>query len=416
MDNCAARLLRRILLIAVPVAKLMAVGGPLKGTVIPLDHGPVVAGRSASCGFVLDDPSVSRQHCVISEAGEDWQVEDLDTRNGTFVNGARVKTSVLHHCDQVRIGNSLFVFLVEPVSVSPPGVPGAIDSLEQTKSIVLRPEDTIYLTASLAPTAADTARFAKELQTLLSLSSEIHAMDDLRALQRRLLEAILEITPASCAAVVWSAQQGEEFPPFGWRRDKGQAPPPKVRQGDIERALAERVAVLTETEGESGAVAVLPLFVAGRPLGVIVASAGAGGPRFTDRHLQLLTAVAAISASALDHVRRLQWLENENKRLLAEVNLQHNMVGESQAMIEIFRQIARVGPAEATVLILGESGTGKELVARAIHSSSLRSNKPFVAINCATLSEHLLESELFGHERGSFTGAVAQKKGKLELA
>ena len=417
MDNCIARPLRRILLIAVPFAKLMAVGGPLKGTVIPLETGHTIVGRSASCGFVLDDPSVSRQHCALSEAGENWQVEDLDTRNGTYVNGVRVKTCVLHHCDQVRIGNSLFVFLIEPVSAGPPGVGGEFDSLEQTKSIVLRPEDTIYLTAGLGPAAADGGRFAKELQTLLSLSGEIHAMDDLRALQKRLLQAILEITPACCAAVLWSALEGEDSPqPFGWRRDRGQAPPPEVRRAEIDRALDERVAVLTETEGDRGAVAVLPLLVGSRPLGVIVASAEGGGQRFTDRHLQLLTAVAAISASALDHVRRLQWLENENSRLRAEVNLQHNMVGESHAMLEIFRQIARAGPAEATILILGESGTGKELVARAVHSSSPRSNRPFVAINCAALSEHLLESELFGHERGAFTGAIAQKKGKLELA
>jgi transcriptional regulator with GAF, ATPase, and Fis domain len=92
------------------------------------------------------------------------------------------------------------------------------------------------------------------------------------------------------------------------------------------------------------------------------------------------------------------------------------MVGESQKMRELKRQIAKVAPSNSNVLILGESGTGKELIARALHRNSLRAAGPFVAINCAALTETLLESELFGHERGAFTGAITQKKGKLEIA
>ena len=85
-------------------------------------------------------------------------------------------------------------------------------------------------------------------------------------------------------------------------------------------------------------------------------------------------------------------------------------------MRAVFRSLARVAPTDSTVLITGESGTGKELVAHAIHSNSARASRPFVAINCAAITETLLESELFGHEKGAFTGAVAQKKGRLEMA
>jgi Nif-specific regulatory protein len=85
-------------------------------------------------------------------------------------------------------------------------------------------------------------------------------------------------------------------------------------------------------------------------------------------------------------------------------------------MRDVYRRIARVAPIDSTVLIRGESGTGKELVARAIHRNSPRAEKPFVAINCAAITETLLESELFGHEKGAFTGAIAQKKGKIETA
>ena len=92
------------------------------------------------------------------------------------------------------------------------------------------------------------------------------------------------------------------------------------------------------------------------------------------------------------------------------------MIGESPAMKKIYDIIARVAPAETTVLLLGESGTGKEVAARTLHRNSRRAEKAFVAVNCATLGDNLLESELFGHEKGAFTGAVGLKKGLLETA
>lgn len=109
----------------------------------------------------------------------------------------------------------------------------------------------------------------------------------------------------------------------------------------------------------------------------------------------------------------------ENTRLRAEISQQTSyasMVGKSRRMREIYSLIEKVAPAPTSVLITGESGTGKELVARAIHSRSPREKEPFISLNCAGLPETLLESELFGHERGAFTGAVALRKGRFELA
>ncbi|HEX8724630.1 MAG TPA: sigma-54 dependent transcriptional regulator [Gemmatimonadaceae bacterium] len=92
------------------------------------------------------------------------------------------------------------------------------------------------------------------------------------------------------------------------------------------------------------------------------------------------------------------------------------LVGQSPAMLDVYRMIARVAPSTATVLVLGESGTGKEVVARAIHAAGARASGPFITVNCAAIPENLLESELFGHEKGSFTGAVARRAGRFELA
>ncbi len=109
----------------------------------------------------------------------------------------------------------------------------------------------------------------------------------------------------------------------------------------------------------------------------------------------------------------------ENRRLQTEVATRYrfdNIIGKSAPMQEVFKTIRRVGPSSATVLIEGESGTGKELVAKSIHFNSARGEHAIVPVNCAALSEHLLESELFGHEKGSFTGAVARKRGRFEIA
>jgi two-component system NtrC family response regulator len=109
----------------------------------------------------------------------------------------------------------------------------------------------------------------------------------------------------------------------------------------------------------------------------------------------------------------------ENRRLRDAVESQYrfgNFIAKSKAMQDVFKTIQKVAPSNATVLIEGESGTGKELAAKSIHFNSARHDKPFVAVNCSALAENLLESELFGHERGAFTGAVAMKKGRFELA
>lgn len=120
---------------------------------------------------------------------------------------------------------------------------------------------------------------------------------------------------------------------------------------------------------------------------------------------------------------RIAWergrLSKENRQLRAVIERQKpkiSMIGESSAMKEVFRLIERVAPTDKAVLIQGESGTGKELVARAVQENSLRADKPFVTINCAALPENLVESELFGHQKGAFTGATADKPGLFEVA
>ncbi len=138
------------------------------------------------------------------------------------------------------------------------------------------------------------------------------------------------------------------------------------------------------------------------------------------RILTILSSMVALSVQTRRNERaERQALEEENRRLqhrLAGRRAPARMIGDDKRMREVYEQVAQVGPSVATVLIRGESGTGKELVADAIHNSSTRAQKPLIQVNCAALPESILESELFGHERGAFTGAVTTRKGRFELA
>ncbi len=118
----------------------------------------------------------------------------------------------------------------------------------------------------------------------------------------------------------------------------------------------------------------------------------------------------------IQHALDQQRLEQENRELREEALRAHGIIGSSPPMVELVTQIEIAAPTNGWVLITGENGTGKELVARQIHLKSLRMQKPFVEVNCAAIPEELIESELFGHEKGAFTGAISQKRGKFELA
>ena len=169
-----------------------------------------------------------------------------------------------------------------------------------------------------------------------------------------------------------------------------------------ERGLDVRLVERARSEGAVEGTA--PLYVGGAIAGVLSANVDSG----------ILAAVATLASSALENAREIDALRNRNS--LLEEGIATGIIGGSPAITRLTEMIERLAPQETTVLILGESGTGKELVARALHRRSRRQNAPFVAINCAALTPALLESELFGHEKGAFTDAVAQKKGKLELA
>lgn len=167
----------------------------------------------------------------------------------------------------------------------------------------------------------------------------------------------------------------------------------------------------------------VPIIYHDQVIGTMSIDLDMSGGRNLRRDFHLLETVANLLADALstirDEIEEREQLLAENRRLREQLDQKFkpgNIVGNCGAMRLVYSMIAQVAASRATVLIRGESGTGKELVARAIHHASDRRGKPFVAVNCAALPEGLIESELFGHEKGSFTGAVNRRRGRFEMA
>lgn len=402
--------------------RLAVIAGPLKGKSFTLVEEETSIGRESANSICLSDPSVSRRHCTVKRESELFKISDLESLNGTFVNDLPVKERFLEHGDRVRVGDYTFAFLLREGDI-PTG-----------SSTVLLDESKITTGANtLQVRIADAFHLmARDLSALMKISTTINSVRGLDALQRQLLELIFEVVPADSGAILLIEDStAEEFSSiFGLDRQSGPDRTVRVSRTITARVLSEGVSILSNDAQESEAfneaeslitsriqaLLCVPLMLFDKPLGVIYLYTSDPLTRFDKDQLQLVNAIAGIAAVALENARHVEWLESENRRLQEDILVEHNMIGESQRMRDVYQFIARVAPTISTVLIRGESGTGKELAARAIHLNSPRKGKPFVAVNCAALTETLLESELFGHEKGAFTGAVVQKKGKLEVA
>jgi transcriptional regulator with GAF, ATPase, and Fis domain len=392
--------------------QLIGLAGPSKGKAFGLTEHEFSIGRDPSNSLPLNDALVSRRHVLIRNVGSAFTIFDLNSRNGTFVNAVPVTERKLEPGDRIQVGDSLLLFAVEEENAAISRGPVRFDetAVVGQPTAQLRKDDSLYLNP--LKVSAVTDRMARDLKTLLRLSAEISSIRGPQALQRHLLELIFDSVPADSGAILlFDTDSGDTVSSFSWSRQSGGDAEVAVARSAVDGVIKERAAVLSDT---TQSLLVAPLLALDKLLGVIYLESTT--VRFDEGHLQLLVGIAGMASGALENALRLESLEIENRRLRSDINLQHDMIGESPRMREVYQFVAKAAPANSTVLISGESGTGKELVARAIHLNSPRSQSPFVAINCAVLSETLLESELFGHERGAFTGAIAQKKGKLEVA
>jgi transcriptional regulator with GAF, ATPase, and Fis domain len=390
----------------------------MSGEVFPLTSSEITFGRDAENTICFPDPALSRRHCAFIRTDQGWTVRDLQSSNGTFVNGVQITNHHLAEGDRVSIGSSVLLF-VNAAPASSPDVE-LVDGEITSRTSRLPIDETRYLQRTAT---GGTSRVEHGLRALLTISTAINALRSEDELHRELLRLLREVVPVDGAAIVLPRAEGDLQV-----MDGGGPAPVQVSRSIVQRVLTDRAGVLSGDATVSRSFAVdarsigdvrslmcVPIAVRQTSLGAIYLVSPQRAA-FDDEHLQLVTAMARIAAIAIENVRHVAALERETERLHADLGLSHNIVGESPPMQRAYERLARLARADTTALIIGETGTGKELAARAIHANSVRARRPFVAINCAALTDTLLESELFGHERGAFTGAVVQKKGRIELA
>lgn len=396
-------------------SRIVVLSGSSNGLVLPIDGGPITVGQDRSNTLALADPAVAQRHCRIDPCDGGFELIDLASENGTFLNGIPVRRKVLSDGDKIRLGESELLFALhgpqseEVIDLNVSNPPSA----HELKTI---PVDQAALDTEFGNVVG---RMARDLAALLRISNATVSIREIGQLQREILGLILEVIPADDAAMVLVTPSDDQASSIcSWNRKTGEKSSIKVQAEIVQKAFWERTAAITEpAPGVDGGRHVLcvPLVAVQRTLGVVYLTSGEEVSPFLEDHVHFLISVSRIAAVAVENLLTLDALCAENRQLKEQM-YSSKLVGDSRLVRKLETFITRVADEDVTVLIRGESGTGKELVARSIHHNGCRADRPFVAINCAAIPETLLESELFGHEKGSFTGATAMKKGKLEAA
>ena len=402
---------------------------------------PVITiGRRPANDIVLSDPYVSRTHAEVI-AGDDgaYEIRDIGGKHPVRVNQTLISRHRLADGDRVEIGGSVLVYYFQ----EPPAAPPALELLGEdgnwgttfqelltldTRQTISIKKDGLF-SKDMAPLQLDHQR----LMLLYEFANAVNEhLEDSSQLLDEALNTAFKILDAERGFVALVEEASGELCCEHVRNLSAAGSPAQlgVSRTIVHKVLRDAVSVLildaradaqfakakSIQDLEIRSAMAVPLLVRDKALGLIYVDNRASAGRFDQDDLVFLVALGHLTAVALANANLHRQVVQENIRLLDALKPKYQLIGESEAMVRVFNTIKKAAPTDVTVLLEGETGTGKELAARAIHAMSPRTDMPFIAVNCAAIPKDLIESELFGHERGAFTGAVAAREGKFRAA
>lgn len=406
-----------------------------------LSTGEYVLGISSGHEFVeLASPEEGKPLFRVEVTEDDAAViVDCGCENGLFLNEKKVSKAYVKAGDEIVAEDHLLVCEEKKAVRNYVFIP------EESKEPVVLTDDAGNVTIAwmlssaevLDPSALLVSGSAyslekshKQLVSLLEISQEINSTFDLSHLLEKIVDYLFQVMLIERVIIMLSQGPGRPLPMKVAVRRGMRSETIPVSRTIVNTVLQDRISVATGNaledprfrtkdsvvEQQIRSAMCVPLLRAGTVIGVIYVDSRNPAVTFEQEDLRFLTILANLTSLAIENATRLNRLELEISGWREECKPDEYIIGKSPKSLQVYELIKRVAGSSVTVLLIGESGTGKEMVARAIHHLSPRHERPFITINCAILSENLLESELFGYEKGAFTGAVKSKPGRFEIA
>jgi transcriptional regulator with GAF, ATPase, and Fis domain len=359
-------------------------------------------GRGEEADITLPDPLLAESHAHIHFDGRDFNIATTDRDAELYVNGRKRNKHRLSHEDRVRLG-------------------------------VAELEFSLYDEPVTDDTAAQTMAELNSYKKIFEFSQKLMGSYELPALLDQLLDVTIQVSNADKGFLVLM-ESGEPVVKVArnLRRETITDAVSQLSDSILARVVKTRKPViisdaLSDDEFKNSlsvvnlkltSVMCVPLLERGNMLGVIYVGNDNVAQLFEESHMEVLTIFAAQASLLIRNALLVNELQLDKRSLEEQIERIRfgEILGSSARMQEVFRKVQKVATTDISVLVTGETGTGKELIARELHNRSQRSKGPFVTINCGAIPENLLESELFGHVRGAFTGAVTTKAGRFQAA
>ncbi|MGI9516752.1 MAG: sigma 54-interacting transcriptional regulator [Pirellulaceae bacterium] len=372
-------------------------------------------GRDWDCGVVLNDPQCSRVHAAIFIDEGAWWIRDNGSSNGTYVNGQRIDQAQLIEGTEIRLGSSAFTFATDGDSK----VQGDTVAEEATGQTLILDERF-----DSRETGQYTLEFLHEHKSgadfffLFQLSVKLLSVDRPDEVVELCVSRLAERTRANVAGFMWVTDHGQLQPKVVFPQDESGKLElnENLTQRVVKNKHVIRIEHGTSQHGGKGFAdsICIPLIQDDETIGALHLYRQKS--TFNDGQLKLASSVANIMIRSLKRANRQATMEADHQRLVSASADTDELIGESEPMQTLKSKIGRIARASGCVLVRGESGSGKELVARALHKSSNRADRPMLSVNCAAIPRDLMESQLFGHKKGAFTSAESDHAGWFQQA